>query len=45
MKTLPFPFPLLLYPVTPTDEKMEIRSDIVDSNEFNLPLSDSMIKL
>ena len=43
--TLPFPFPLLLDPVTSTEEKMEIRSNIVDSDEFNLPLSDSMIEL
>ena len=43
--TLPFPFPLPLDPVTSTEEKMEIRSNIVDSYEFNLPPSDSMIEL
>ena len=43
--TSPFPFPLPLDPVTPIEEKMEIGSDIVDSDEFNLPPSDSMIEL
>ena len=43
--TSPFPFPLLLDPVTPTEEKMEIGSDIVDSDEFNLLLPDSMTEL
>ena len=31
--------------MTPNEEKMEIRSNIVDSDEFNLPPSDSMIEL
>ena len=40
-----FPFPLPLNPVTPTEEKMEIRSNIVDSDEFNFRLSNSMTEL
>ena len=43
--TLHFPFPLPLDPMTPNEEKMEIRSDIVDSDEFNLPLLDGMTEL
>nr|POE60109.1 hypothetical protein CFP56_33270 [Quercus suber] len=44
MTTSPFPFPLPLDLVTPTKEKMEIGSDVVDSNEFNLPPLDSMME-
>ena len=43
--TSPFPFPLPLDPVTPNEEKMEIGSNIVDFDEFNLPPPDSMIEL
>jgi len=45
MTTLPFPFPLLLDPATPNEEKMEIGSNIMDFDEFNLPPLDSMIEL
>ena len=45
MTTLPFPFPLPLDPMTPNEEKMEIRFDIVDSDEFNLPSPNGMIEL
>nr|POE78302.1 hypothetical protein CFP56_64506 [Quercus suber] len=43
--TLSFPFPLPLDPVTLIEEKMEVGSNIVDSDEFNLPPLDSMMEL
>nr|POE80492.1 hypothetical protein CFP56_25205 [Quercus suber] len=43
--TSPFPFPLLLDPMTPNEEKMEIGSDIVDSDEFNLPSLNGVTEL
>ena len=43
--TSPFSFPLLLNPITLTKGKMEIGSDIVDSDEFNLPQPNSMTEL
>ncbi|KAK9987050.1 hypothetical protein SO802_032001 [Lithocarpus litseifolius] len=40
-----FPLSFAFDPVTPNEEKIEIGSDIVDSDEFNLPLPDSMAEL
>lgn len=43
--TLSFPFLLPLDPVTPIEKKMEIGSDIVDFDKFNLPPPDSITEL
>ena len=43
--TSTFPFPLPLDPMTSSEEKMEIGSDIVDSDEFNLPPSGYVTEL